>query len=54
LKVAARKVYCSHCQKLVKGEAQKTESTVRVICPQCKKPVYVKEGFFWRYIKEED
>ncbi len=53
MKTAPKKVYCSNCQKLVKGEEQKTDATIRIVCPQCKKPVYLKDGFNWRYIKGE-
>ena len=53
MKVAPKKVYCSNCLKLVKGKEQKTESLLKVVCPKCEKPVYVKDGFYWRYIKEE-
>ncbi len=53
LKTAPKKVLCSSCQKLVKGQEQKNESGVRIVCPQCKKPIYVKEGFNWKYIKED-
>jgi Zn finger protein HypA/HybF involved in hydrogenase expression len=54
MKIAPKKVYCSNCKKLVKGKEQKTDSTVRIICPKCNKPVWVREGFSWRYIKEPD
>ncbi len=53
MKVAPKKVFCSNCQKLVNGEEQKTDSTVKVVCSKCKKPVWIKDGFSWRYIKEE-
>ena len=54
MKTAPKKVLCSNCQKLVKGEEQKTDSVTRIICPKCKKPVWVKESHSWRYIKEPD
>jgi endogenous inhibitor of DNA gyrase (YacG/DUF329 family) len=53
MKIAPRKVYCANCQKLVRGQEQKTDSPVRITCPICKKPVWIREGFSWKYIKEQ-
>jgi len=54
MKTAPKKVFCPHCQKLVKGQEQKTESTAKIMCPKCKKTVYIREGFGWKYMKEPD
>ena len=54
MKTSPKKVFCPNCQKLVKGQEQKTESTTRIICPKCNKPIYLRDGFDWKYIKEPD
>ncbi len=54
MKTAPKKVFCSVCQKLVKGQEQKTETTTQIICPKCKKTVYIRDGFSWKYLKEPD
>lgn len=46
-----KKIYCSTCQKMVLGVEQKTDNAVRVACPKCKQPIWMRENMNWRYIK---
>jgi len=35
MKLAVKKTYCSNCRRLVKGQEQKLNQNIRILCPKC-------------------
>lgn len=52
MKLAVKKTYCSTCRKLVKGQEQILNKNPRILCPKCGGVVWVRDGLFWRHVKE--
>ncbi len=52
MKLAIKKTYCSNCRRLVKGQEQKLNQNIRILCPKCGGVVWVRDGLFWRYVRE--
>ena len=52
MKLAVKKTYCSNCRRLVKGQEQILNKNPRILCPKCGMVVWVRDGLFWRHIKE--
>jgi hypothetical protein len=43
-----KKIYCTKCQRLVKGQMQKSGTTTQVVCPRCAQHLWVWEAVCWR------
>ena len=52
MKLAVKKTYCSNCRRLVKGQEQILDKNPRILCPKCGGVVWVRDGLFWRHVKE--
>lgn len=52
MKLVVKKVFCSHCKKLIKGIEQATDGDIRVSCPDCKTPLWLWDGITWRHLKQ--
>jgi len=52
MELAIKKTYCSNCRGLVKGQEQILKQNIRILCRKCGMVVWVRDGFFWRHIKE--
>jgi DNA-directed RNA polymerase subunit M/transcription elongation factor TFIIS len=50
MRICIKKIYCPGCHKLVKAKEDRTNNTLRVICPVCKNAIWAKESLIWRYI----
>jgi RNase P subunit RPR2 len=48
-----KKVYCTKCKKLVKGQVQISGDTKRIICPICSLHLRVWKSTAWTSIKSE-
>ena len=52
MKLAVKRTYCSNCRRLVRGQEQKLNQNLRILCPKCGGVVWVRDGLFWRYVRE--
>ena len=52
MKICAKKIYCSHCGKLVRCKEQKSNGGTKVLCNTCGRTLYVWEGSTWRPVPE--
>jgi len=49
MRFCIKKIYCSNCQQLVKGNEQKKgDKLIDVLCPGCGKLLYAWNGYIWR------
>jgi len=51
MKLVVKKIYCSVCMRLVRGQQEKNGSQLRLICPRCKRLLWSYDGHFWHYAK---
>jgi hypothetical protein len=49
-RVPVKKIYCTKCQKLVKGQIQSSGATTRVICPRCTQHLRVWKVTSWKSV----
>ncbi len=52
MKLAVKKTYRSNCRRLIKGQEQKLNQNIRILCPKCGWVVWVQDGLSWRYVRE--
>jgi hypothetical protein len=52
-RVPIKKVYCTKCKKLVKGQVQNTGDVKRIICPRCSLHLWVWKSTAWTSSKSE-
>jgi hypothetical protein len=43
-----KKIYCTKCQRLVKGQTQKAGNTTQIVCPRCAQHLWVWEAICWK------
>jgi hypothetical protein len=48
-----KKIYCTKCKKLVKGQMQSSGDTQRIICPICSQQLWVWKDISWARAKNE-
>jgi len=48
MKLSVKRIYCQHCQKLVRGIEQKTNDNTQINCSRCARPLYSWDGIIWR------
>jgi len=50
MKLCAKKIYCRSCRKLVRGEEQRVNSNLRVVCSRCGNLICFWNGLIWRFV----
>ena len=48
-----KKIYCTKCKKLVKGQLQISGDTQRIICPICNQQIWVWKNTSWTSARSE-
>ncbi len=48
MKIAFTRVYCPHCQKLVRVSEQTVSSHTHITCKQCGRQLYEWNGIRWK------
>jgi RNase P subunit RPR2 len=53
MKMMIKKTYCPVDKRLVKGQEQRVNDSIKIVCPRCGTVLWTKEGWSWRYTKAE-
>ncbi len=53
MRISVKKIFCSNCQQLINGEEQSNNGELVIVCPKCKKSLYIWNGTYWRVAREE-
>lgn len=52
MKLCVKKIYCSSCRQLVKGQEQEMgKGNIQLLCSRCGKPLYIWNGITWRLVR---
>ncbi len=54
MKIIVKRIYCSKCQRLVRGREDKTGNASCIVCVRCGKVLRVADGVAWRSVREAD
>jgi len=46
-----KKIYCSSCRQLVKGQ-EMGKGNIQLLCSRCGKPLYIWNGITWRLVRQ--
>jgi DNA-directed RNA polymerase subunit RPC12/RpoP len=50
IRLPIKKIYCSKCQRLVRGHAEGANDTTKVSCPRCSERLWFRGSLSWRSI----
>jgi len=53
VRVVIKKIYCSHCRLLVKGEEKPEGRNTLVYCSKCARLLHFWNGIFWKPVRDE-
>jgi RNase P subunit RPR2 len=48
IRLPIKKIYCTKCQQLVKGQTQNSGNTTQIICPRCSQTLWFWKSISWR------
>jgi hypothetical protein len=48
IRLPVKKMYCSKCQRLVKGQKKGSGKTTQIICPRCNQTLWYWESIAWK------
>ena len=48
VRLPVKKMYCSKCQKLVRGQVQGANDATQVMCPKCHQRLWFRGALSWR------
>jgi hypothetical protein len=52
MKICIKKIFCTNCRQLVKGQEQSGNGQYRVLCSECGKTICISNGIYWRRAQE--
>jgi RNase P subunit RPR2 len=51
VRLPIKKIYCTKCQRLIKGKIQNSGGTTQVICPKCSQSLRTWNHILWRSVE---
>jgi hypothetical protein len=47
MRLLIKKMYCPHCQRLIKGKEESVNGLTHVNCSVCNRPIWSYNGIHW-------